>query len=79
LIAATCDLHYVAVGNGQHVNAAEAETMEYAVAATQVLVCFACLPGPLLQAVDGSSQCGNCECEDSEDILGNHLEFVLDY
>jgi len=61
--------------------AIKANTKDYGIAATGLLVLAALLihaARPLLQAVDGSSRCGSCECENSEDILGEHLEFVLD-
>ena len=60
-------------------DATKAETGQkiYAFAALQNLVLVA-LGVALLQVGDGRSGCGNYECDDSEDILGMHLEFVLD-
>jgi hypothetical protein len=49
----------------------------YGFAALQRLV-LAARGIALLQVSDGSSGCGNYECDDSEDILGKHLEIVLD-
>jgi hypothetical protein len=37
-----------------------------------------CIVGALHQAVDGSSGCSNCKCENSEDILDEHLEVLTE-
>ena len=48
----------------------------YGFAALQSLVLAA--RGRGIALLQRSSGCGNYECDDSEDILGKHLEFVLD-
>jgi hypothetical protein len=64
------------------VNTINAKTKGYAFTALQLLVRAACLSSAgcvaLLQVDDGRSRRGNYECEDSEDVLGEHLESVLD-
>lgn len=60
-------------------NAVNTNTKDNTLAARQFLIATASAAAiALLHLDDRSRGCGHYECKDREDILGEHVEFVLD-